>query len=126
MEPRVRIKLFVSGIDMPEGGSRPPVQCGLMSVLNASSFQGHLATLDLQVSKVPKADKEVLGFQGSQDPPVIPVKEVLQGPQDNQDFLELLVVQVSATKCQNMKHLGVPSLQSGSLPLTHVWLSAES
>lgn len=56
-------------------------------------MKGHLATPDLQVSKVPKADREVLGFQGSQDPPVIPVKEVLQGPQDNQDFLELLVVQ---------------------------------
>lgn len=109
MEPRVRIKLFVSRIDMPEGGYRTPVQCGLINVLNASSFQGHLASPDLQVSKVPKADREVLGFQGSQDPPAIPVKEVLQGPQDNQDSLELLVVEVSASRCQNMKRLGVPS-----------------
>lgn len=97
-----------------------------MNVLNAPLFQGHLATPDLQVSKVPKADREVLGFQGSQDPPVIPVKEVLQGPQDNQDFLELLVVQVSASRCQNMKRVGVPSLQSGSLLLIHVWLSEEA
>lgn len=120
MEPRVRIKLFISRIDMPEGGYRTPVQCGLINVLNASSFQGHLASLDFQVSKVPKADREVLGFQGSQDPPAIPVKEVLQGPQDNQDSLELLVVEVSASRCQNMKRLGVPSLQSGTLPLIHV------
>lgn len=56
-------------------------------------MKGHLASPDLQVSKVPKADREVLGFQGSQDPPAISVKEVLQGPQDNQDSLELLVVQ---------------------------------
>lgn len=34
-----------------------------------------------------------MAFQGSQAPLAIPVKEVLQGSQDNQDFLERQVIQ---------------------------------
>lgn len=56
-------------------------------------MEARLAPLDLRVSKVPKAEREVLGSQGSQAPLAIPVKEVLQGFQDNQDFLELRVIQ---------------------------------
>lgn len=61
---------------------------------DAQGLKVHPASLDLQVSKVPKAEKEVLGFQGSQVLLATPVKEVLQGSQDNQDFLELPEIQV--------------------------------
>lgn len=56
-------------------------------------MKGLQASPDIQVSKVSKVEREVLGFQESQAPLGILVKEVLQGSQDNQDFLELRVVQ---------------------------------
>lgn len=71
------------------------------------SFQGRLESLDLRVLKVPKAEREVLGFRGPQAPLAIPVREVLQASQVNQDFLELRVIQVRASRCQTMKCPGV-------------------
>lgn len=56
--------------------------------------QGQLACPDFQVSKVPKAEREVLGFQGSQAHLVTPVKEVLQGYQGNRGSPGLQAVQV--------------------------------
>lgn len=61
-------------------------------------LQGHLACPDHQVSKVPKAEREVLGFQASPVHLAIPVKEVLPGYQDNRDSLGLRAAQVSQVR----------------------------
>lgn len=57
-------------------------------------LKGQLACLDYQVSKAPKAERDVQGFQASQVHLAIPVKEVLPGYQDNRDSLGLREVQV--------------------------------
>lgn len=60
---------------------------------DVQALKGQLVFLDLQVSKVPKAEREALGFQGSRAHQAIPVKEVLPGSRVNQAFLVLQVVQ---------------------------------
>lgn len=57
-------------------------------------LKGQLAFLDSQVSKVPKAERDMLGFQVSQVHLAIPVKEVLQEYQGNRDSLGIQVAQV--------------------------------
>lgn len=58
-------------------------------------LKGQLAVQDCRGSRVPKAEKVELDFQGSQDYLAIPVKEALQVFQDNPVSPELQVVQVS-------------------------------
>lgn len=53
--------------------------------LDALGLKGQPAFLACRVSKVPKAEREDLGFQASQVHQVISVKEALQGSQANQD-----------------------------------------
>lgn len=80
--------------------------CGLCPEYhNELSFQGQLACPDFQVSKVPKAEREMLGFQGSQAHLVTPVKEVLQGSQGNQGSPGLQAVQVSIGRCQELRQV---------------------
>lgn len=61
---------------------------------DAQGLKGQLAFLDSQVSKVPKAEREMLGFQVSRVHLATLVKEELQGSQDHQDSLGLQAVQV--------------------------------
>lgn len=63
-------------------------------IQDARGLQGYLACLGSQVSKVPKAKKEVLGFQAFQVTRAVPVKEAFQEDQGKRDSLGLLVVQV--------------------------------
>ena len=64
------------------------------------SFQGQPASLDPQVSKVPEAEREVLGFKVSRVHLAIPAKEALQGYQGNRGSLGPRGVQVSASTHQ--------------------------
>lgn len=59
------------------------------------SFQGLLALPDCQGSRVPRAEKVVLGFQGSQAHLAIPVTKALQGLQGLQGSPVLQEAQVS-------------------------------
>lgn len=63
-------------------------------IQDVQELQGQLACPDSRVSKVPKAEREVLGFQVSQVHLAIPVKEALQGSQGNRASLGLQAVQV--------------------------------
>lgn len=65
-------------------------------ILDALGLKGQLASLGCQVTQVPKAGQEVLGFQASQVYRAIPAKEVLQEFQANQDPQGLQVVQLRA------------------------------
>lgn len=57
-------------------------------------LQGQLACPEPQVSKAPKAEREVPGFQASQVHRAIPVKEVLPGSPGHQVSLGPQAVQV--------------------------------
>lgn len=63
-------------------------------IRDIQGLKGQLAFLDSQVSKVPKAERDMLGFQVSQVHLAIPVKEVLQEYQGNRDSLGIQVAQV--------------------------------
>lgn len=113
----VRIKMFNSWIDKHE-----PFVVGIHIVFChechrcSVSFQGQLACPDSRVSKVPKAEREVPGFQVSQVHLAIPVKEALQGSQGNRASLGLQAVQVSVSRCQELWRVwGLPHLQRNKL-----------
>lgn len=63
-------------------------------IQDLQALQGRLVCPDSQVSKAPEAEREVLGFQGSQVHLAIPVKEAPQEHQGNPDSLGLRAVQV--------------------------------
>lgn len=63
-------------------------------IQDVQALQGQLACPDSQVSKVPEAEREVLGFQGSQVHLAIPVKEAPQEYQGDPDSLGLQAFQV--------------------------------
>lgn len=86
------------------------------------SFQGQLACPDFRVSKVPKAEREMLGFQGSQAHLVTPVKEVLQGYQGNRGSLGLQAVQVSIGRYQELRQVWDVSTYKGITSLVLLWV----
>lgn len=63
-------------------------------IQDVQGLQGQPASLDPQVSKVPEAEREVLGFKVSRVHLAIPAKEALQGYQGNRGSLGPRGVQV--------------------------------
>lgn len=61
-------------------------------VQDARGLQDDLAFPAFQVSKVPKAEPEVLGIQGPQVSPAVPVEEGIQENQGKPGSLELRAV----------------------------------
>ena len=75
-----------------------------------------------QLGSGPRAEREMLGFQGSQAYLVTPVKEVLQGYQGNRGSPGLQAVQVSIGRCQELRQVWDVSTYKGIISLVLLWV----